>query len=212
MRTSRLPSRPALRRLASLWLPIALLAPGAVGGQQDEALPDPWRGVLELQPGGTLWSPSLRGLRLDGGRHEVDVMFSSIPSLKLGLQLETPRTVSRCTLGAGLLFNLEFLSPFGLAEVSTLFKIDETKSLGPQVGLLYFGEPTWYRDIRTRFSDGWGGNAAIQFSWGLPEASLLVTAGYIWAGFDLESDPSFASRSRLDLSGPYVQLGAVLRF
>jgi hypothetical protein len=85
-------------------------------------------------------------------------------------------------------------------------------TIGPQIGALYLAEPTWLHNVRARFSGTFGGNAALCFTYGIPEASLSVSAGYIWASFDLESDRRLASRGSMDLSGPYVQLGVVLRF
>jgi len=181
--------------------------------------------VLEFYPTGPLISPNLP--EMDSG--EVFSLFrnwSTLPALRLGPGLDTSPAFFDLTLGGGVLWHHailadlsgsggsgRFISPYLQAQVAARFKIGDSISLGPQLGLAYFFEPYWYGEGHVKLSGSLGITPGIGFTFGRKFASLSTSLGYLIGSFDVEEARDILmDEDELDFSGIVLQIGVLFRF
>lgn len=169
---------------------------------------------LEGYPGGSLLSPDLDTFefRENGDSVDVDGNWSSLPTLKLGLGFETRRLYLDASAGGGLIWNPTFLAPQVRGEMALRLKLGELFTLGPRVGVVYFGEPYWFDDEDVDLSDSVGLLAGLGLTVGWHEAALAVNLDYLAAELDVDSPGFPGSSDELDISGVLLQIGIILRF
>ncbi len=171
--------------------------------------------LFEAYPFNTVVSPKVNDFEATHGSETDDVegVFSSLPNLRLGLGLETPFAYFDATAGGGVFWNFALLSPTGRGDLSARFKLGRLFTLGPHVGLIYFGEPLWFSTPRVEFSDAWGYSAGLGFTVGVKAISFSLSVDYLSASFDVEPKASVLTNDDdLDISGIAIQLGILCRF
>jgi hypothetical protein len=187
--------------------------------------------VLEFYPSGSLISPNFPKMEIaeDGGSRDASGLFrywSSLTSLSLGPGLDTSLAYFDLTLGGGALWHHAFLtdtggidrggnfiSPYLQAQVAARFKIGDSITLGPQVGLAYFFEPYWYGEGHLELSDSLGITPGVGFTFGRKFASLSTSLGYLIGSFDVqEKRDILMDEDELDFSGIVLQIGVLFRF
>ncbi len=171
--------------------------------------------VLEAL-GSVVISPAVEGFHASSATdtQEVEGIASVMPNGRLGLGIETNAAFIDIMGGGGALVNEALIAPMGEGIVAVRFKLGKLFTVGPEAGVVYFGEPDFEKDgVEPKFSDSLGWLAGLNFTFGIRAISLSVSFDYLSAEFDLKRSSGFSTNWReLDFSGPLIQFGIVSRF
>jgi hypothetical protein len=198
--------------------------------------------IIDLLPASFLSSPNIDGFKVTrtdrsgGGWYSytetetqtIDGTGSWIPSLRGGVSFDVGPAYVEPTIGAGYLINGAFTSPMLMGDVACRFKLGDVITLGPHIGLVRFGDPSWNDwstdddsdeiddsapDVDIDVSSTTGYMAGVAFTAGGETVAFSCSLDYIAAKFDVENGRYWTANSdKLDISGWALTLGVAFRF
>lgn len=172
-----------------------------------------------------LISPDLDGFeatRTTGGwfpiteTEEIEGVGSFFPTVRAGISIQSSRTVTNITVGAGGVVNGALGMPVVLADFAIHAKVGRRITLGAHIGPAYFFEPTWFGDADVDFASGsFGGIAGFSMTFELTEtiAFRVMVDGVYAEPFDVTGTNGWTlNQTDLDISGVGVGVGVLFRF
>lgn len=178
--------------------------------------------IMDIKPGSFLISPDVDGFKVDRSSsyyyysETIEGSGSWMPTIKLGIGIDTPPLYLDLTGGFGHLWNDAFSANMFLGDVAVRFKLGRVITLGPHISVVRF-DPTWEGDLYTD-SDDVKLSGCTSFMPGLcltiggKMLSFSFSLDYLNASFDVETHNGWrASEDALDISGFSLNLGVLLR-
>ena len=138
---------------------------------------------------------------------------STLPTVKLGVGIDTGNAYVDLTGGAGMMVNDRFRSVMLDVDGAYQYKFRKNVLFGPHLGLGYFANPEWYGDAEVDFSDSWGLLFGAQLSVGFDILfTFAIDYSYIQPFDATVKEPWVSSEDTVDFSGLLFQFGMKGRF
>ncbi len=179
-------------------------------------------GIIGFDPGGFLISPDIDGFNVSISSRsrysyyykseEIEGVASWAPMLRAGIRFDAQRVVTDLTIGGGSLIGGAFIAPVGALEARLRFRLRHNVMLGPQLGVVYVGEPDWQGDADISFSDTTGVDIGFGVTIGGQRRILFNgSLSYLAVSpLDVETGSGWrASDRELDISGAWLKLGVL---
>ncbi len=172
-------------------------------------------GIIGVEPLSLLISPDIDGFSVTSrtrwrtATERIEGEGSFTPMLKGGVRFQSRPVIQDIVVGGGILVNDVFNAPIGTLESRTHFRLGRVFSMGPKLGVIMIGEPSWDGVSDVSLSSTAGIDIGLALSIDTRRVAFGVSLSYMaLAPLDVETGGGWeASDNELDMSGAAIQLG-----